>query len=135
MGGEAAMLIDDVERYIALRRSLGFQLRKPARHLRAFACVAAKKGEAHIRATTVIEWAAAAPTLDARNRRIGDVARFARFLRPRTQSTRCRQPLSSPRRNCGLLLISTRRTSWCDCLMQPRNSVCTNPIRCDGKPL
>ena len=64
------MLIDDVERYIALRRSLGFQLRKPARHLRAFACVAAKKGEAHIRATTV-----------ARNRRIGDVARFARFLR------------------------------------------------------
>jgi integrase/recombinase XerD len=75
------MLIDDVERYIALRRSLGFQLRKPARHLRAFACVAAKKGEAHIRATTVIEWAAAAPTLDARNRRIGDVARFARFLR------------------------------------------------------
>jgi integrase/recombinase XerD len=75
------MLIDDVERYIALRRSLGFQLRKPARHLQAFARVAAEKGETHIRAASVVEWAAAAPTLDARHRRIGDVARFARFLR------------------------------------------------------
>lgn len=75
------MLIDDVERYIALRRSLGFQLRKPARHLRAFARVAAEKGEPYIRAATVIEWATAAPTLDARHRRIGDVVRFARFLR------------------------------------------------------
>jgi integrase/recombinase XerD len=75
------MLIDDAERYIALRRSLGFQLRKPARHLQAFACAATEKGETHIRAATVIEWAAAAPTPDARHRRIGDVARFARFLR------------------------------------------------------
>jgi integrase/recombinase XerD len=75
------MLIDDVERYIALRRSLGFQLRKPARHLQAFARVATEKGETHIRAATVIEWAAAAPTPDARNRRTGDVARFAQFLR------------------------------------------------------
>jgi integrase/recombinase XerD len=74
------MLIDDVERYIALRRSLGFQLRKPARHLQAFARVAAAKGEIHIRAATVVEWAAAAPTPDARHRRIGDVGRFARFL-------------------------------------------------------
>jgi integrase/recombinase XerD len=75
------MLIDDAERYIALRRSLGFQLRKPARHLRAFARVAAEKCETHIRAATVIEWAAAAPTPDARSRRISDVARFAQFLR------------------------------------------------------
>jgi integrase/recombinase XerD len=81
MGREAAMLTDDVERYIALRQTLGFQLRKPARHLRVYARVATEKGETLIRAATVIEWAAAAPTLDARNRRIGDVARFARFLR------------------------------------------------------
>jgi integrase len=75
------MLIDDVERYVALRRSLGFQLRKPARHLRAFARVVAEKSETHIHAATVIEWAAAGPTPDARHRRICDVARFARFLR------------------------------------------------------
>jgi hypothetical protein len=30
------MLTDDVERYIALRQTLGFQLRKPARHLRVY---------------------------------------------------------------------------------------------------
>jgi integrase/recombinase XerD len=81
MGREAAMMTDDVERYIALRRTLGFQLRKPARHLRVFARVATEKNETLIRAATVIEWAAAASTLDARNRRICDVARFARFLR------------------------------------------------------
>jgi integrase/recombinase XerD len=75
------MLIDDVERYIALRRSLGFQLRKPGRHLQAFARIASQKGETHICAATVVEWAAAGPTLDARHRRIGDVARFALFLR------------------------------------------------------
>ena len=75
------MLTDDVERYISLRQTLGFQLRKPARHLQIFARVATEKGETLIRAATVIEWAAAAPTLDARNRRIGDVARLARFLR------------------------------------------------------
>jgi len=75
------MLIDDVERYIALRRSLGFQLRNPARHLQAFARVAAEGGETHIRSATVIEWAAAGPTPDARSRRLTDVARFARFLR------------------------------------------------------
>ena len=75
------MLIDDVERYIALRRSLGFQLKKAARHLQTFAGLAAEKGERHIRAVTVIEWAATAPTPDARNRRISDIARCARFLR------------------------------------------------------
>jgi integrase/recombinase XerD len=75
------MLIDDVERYIALRRSLGFQLRKPSHHLQAFARIAAEQGETHIRAATVVEWAAAGPTRDARHRRLNDVARFARFLR------------------------------------------------------
>ena len=75
------MLSNDIERYIALRRSLGFQLRKPARHLQAFARVVAEKGETHIRAATVIDWAAAGPTPDARNRRLNDIARFAQFLR------------------------------------------------------
>ena len=35
------MLSEDVDRYIALRRTLGYKLRKPARHLRAFAGYAA----------------------------------------------------------------------------------------------
>jgi hypothetical protein len=38
------MLIDDVERYLALRRSLGFKLDKVAANLRAFAGFATSKG-------------------------------------------------------------------------------------------
>jgi integrase/recombinase XerD len=75
------MLIDAVERYIALRRSLGFKLRKPSRHLQSFARFAAERGENHIRAATAVAWAATAPTRGARHRRIRDAARFARFLR------------------------------------------------------
>jgi hypothetical protein len=39
------MLMDDIERYVALRRSLGFKLEKPSRHLRSFARFAAERGE------------------------------------------------------------------------------------------
>ena len=75
------MLIDDIEQYIALRRSLGFKLQKPARQLRSFARFATERGERHIRAATAVEWAAAAPTPGARHRWLGYVARLARFLR------------------------------------------------------
>jgi len=118
------MLTDDVERYIALRRSLGFQLRKPARHLQAFARVAAGKGETHTRAATVIDWAAGAPTLDARNRWISDVARLARFLPPRSTSTRCPQPASSPHQKCDLLPVSTGRRNWPASVKPPVGSAC-----------
>jgi integrase len=74
------MLSDDADRYIALRRVLGFKLRTAARHLQSFARFAADRGEIHIRAATAVTWAATAPTRGARDRRLGDVARFARFL-------------------------------------------------------
>ena len=44
------MLNEDVDRYIALRRTLGYKLRKPARHLQAFARYADERGETHVRA-------------------------------------------------------------------------------------
>jgi integrase/recombinase XerD len=75
------MLSGDAERYIALRRSLGFKLRKPSRHLQSFVRFAAERNETHIHAATAVTWAASAPTLGARRCRLGDVARFARFLR------------------------------------------------------
>jgi integrase/recombinase XerD len=75
------MLSDDAERYIALRRTLGFKLQKASRHLQSFARFAAERGETHIRTTTAAAWAAAAPTQDTMDRRLGDVTRFARFLR------------------------------------------------------
>jgi len=48
------MLKEDVDRYIALRRTLGYKLRKPARHLQAFARYADERGETHVRAATVL---------------------------------------------------------------------------------
>lgn len=75
------MLSEDVDRYIALRGTLGYKLRKPARHLRAFADHAASRGEAHVCAATVLAWAmAAGPTREARAERFRNIALFARFL-------------------------------------------------------
>jgi integrase len=75
------MLIDDIERYIALRQSLGFKLQRPARRLRSFALFAAARGESHIRAATAVAWAASAPTPGARHCWLSYVVRLARFLR------------------------------------------------------
>ena len=56
LGREAAMLNDDVNRYITLRRTLGYKLVKAERHLRAFARFAAERGETHIRTASVLAW-------------------------------------------------------------------------------
>jgi integrase len=75
------MLTKDVERYLSIRRSLGFKLANVDLRLRSFARVASLAGESRIRADTAIRWAAAAPSPDARRRRIQEVAILARFLR------------------------------------------------------
>ncbi len=75
------MLSEDVDRYIALRRTLGYKLRKAERYLRAFADYATSRGEAHIRTATVLAWVTAAgPTQEARAERFSNLALFARFL-------------------------------------------------------
>ena len=75
------MLSEDADRYIALRRALGYKLVKAARHLQAFARFAAEHGDTHIRTTITLAWVTAVgQTQGARDRRLVDVARFARFL-------------------------------------------------------
>ena len=75
------MLSAEVDRYIALRRTLGYKLRKPARHLQAFAGYATSRGEAHIRNATVLAWVTAAGrTQEALAERFRNLALFARFL-------------------------------------------------------
>src|SRR6266436_1884526 len=81
LGREAAMLIDDVERYLALRRSLGFKLDKVAVNLRAFAGFATSRGDTHLIAATAVEWSAMAPTPGQRSCRLGYTVRLASFLR------------------------------------------------------
>lgn len=75
------MLIDDVNRYIELRRSLGFKLAKTGRHLTAFARYAVDRGDTHVRRETAIAWAAAvSSTPRSHQRRLQEIALFARFL-------------------------------------------------------
>ncbi len=75
------MLIDDVDRYIELRRSLGFKLAETARHLTAFARYAVDRGDTHVRRETAIAWAASvSSTPRSHQRRLRVIALFARFL-------------------------------------------------------
>lgn len=74
------MLTDHVDRYVALRQALGYRLRKPARHLHAFARFADAKGDTHIRTSTAVAWATDAPSPSARHIRLRDVVHLARFL-------------------------------------------------------
>jgi integrase len=75
------MLIAHVERYIALRRSLGFQLRSASRRLRSFARFAAAQGDTHVRAATAVTWAATASTPNSRHVWLIVVVQLSRFLR------------------------------------------------------
>lgn len=73
-------LTDDVERYLALRRAIGFKLVDPERVLRSFARCASDRGENHVRAETAKAWAAESRSQLERHRRLKVVARFAEFL-------------------------------------------------------
>jgi len=80
VAGGAIMLTAHVNRYIALRRTLGFKLHDTARHLHAFARFAAARSDTHVRASTAVAWAAEAPSPSARHIRLRDIVQFARFL-------------------------------------------------------
>jgi len=74
------MLTDAVERYLSLRRTLGFRLRDVSSNLRAFVRFAVERGDTHIRATTAVAWATEAPSPAARHVRLRNVVNLARFL-------------------------------------------------------
>lgn len=99
------MLSEDADRYITLRRTLGYKLVKAERHLRAFARFAAGRDEVHIRTASVLAWlATVARTPGARERRLTDLILFARFLHaedprhdiPRADFARSRQKRPIP---------------------------------------
>ncbi len=75
------MLSKAADRYIALRRTLGYKLRKPERHLQAFADYAASSGDTHVQAETITAWVTTTGrTREARAERFRNLTLFARFL-------------------------------------------------------
>jgi len=75
------MLIQDIERYIALRQSLGFKLASGSRHLRAFARFAVEQGDTHVRSATARQWAASSSSPLVRYVKLRDIVAFVRFIR------------------------------------------------------
>lgn len=75
------MLTDDVERYLSLRRSLGYKLRHPTRNLRRFARFAVSRGDTHIKSATAVDWATTASTPSQRSIWLSYTIGLARFLR------------------------------------------------------
>ena len=74
------MLMQAVDSYLEVRRAAGFQLRVTEYLLRNFASTATERGEEHVRTVTAIEWAAQAPSVRQRNRRLRALIQFARHV-------------------------------------------------------
>lgn len=74
------MLTEHVERYLALRLTLGYSLRETGRDLRAFAKLAQNRGEEFVTTETAALWADAAPSVGSRSIRMKRLILFANFL-------------------------------------------------------
>jgi len=79
------MLMDAVEGYISLRRSVGYKLEEAASFLRSFARFAQQRGETHVAVQTAIAWAEQARSQSQRHRRLRTVVHFAQFMRVEDQ--------------------------------------------------
>jgi integrase len=73
--------MQDVDRYLSVRRALGYRLENTEGHLRSFARFAADRGESHVGSQTAIAWAQQGPSQGQRDRRLKAVIRLGRFLR------------------------------------------------------
>jgi integrase len=70
-----------VEAYIGLRRTAGFAMSNAEYLLRSFARFAAARGERHVQATTLVDWASQGPSVAQRHARYQAVCKFARQMR------------------------------------------------------
>ncbi len=74
------MLMPAIERYLELRRALGYKLETTEFLLRNFARFAGARGETHVVSHTAMEWAAQTSTARQSHRRLTVIIGLARFL-------------------------------------------------------
>jgi len=79
------MLTQAVESYLAVRRAAGFALKSEGTCLQSFATFSDALGKHYVCSETAIEWAGKARSLYQRARRLGEVIRFARYIRAEDQ--------------------------------------------------
>jgi len=75
------MLVTSVDRYLSIRRSVGFQLKSIEFYLYDFARFAAERGETHVVSKTAIDWAKKGVCEAQRHNRLSTVTRFASFMK------------------------------------------------------
>jgi len=75
------MLTQAVESYLNVRRACGFELKCQGNLLRSFAIFSQQRGKQLICSDVAIEWAGLAESVEQRARRLGEVIRFARYIR------------------------------------------------------
>ena len=80
MAGGRTMLMQEVDGYLALRRSLGFRLSDTECRLRSFVRAAVAHHETHIVSSTAIRWAGQSSSEAERDKRLRVVCLFARFM-------------------------------------------------------
>ena len=80
------MLTQMVESYLAVRRACGFKLKSEGSLLQSFAIFSDARGKHHVCSEIAIEWAGLAQSVHQRARRLGQVIRFARYVRAEDQS-------------------------------------------------
>lgn len=71
------MLRDQINRYVAMHRALGYKYRVQNYLLQSFAHFAEAEGDTHVRSKTVIKWAGLAPSVLQKRNRLLTVRRFA----------------------------------------------------------
>lgn len=74
------MLIEAVERYVSLQRTLGYKYEEQARSLRQFAEYATARGDDFIRVERVLTWAAQTPSAPRRCTLVAQVRQFAKAM-------------------------------------------------------
>ena len=79
------MLTHAVASYIDMRRATGFAFRSEGSLLMSFAAFSDAAGKQYVSTETAIEWAKSALSLPQRARRLGQVIRFARYIRAEDQ--------------------------------------------------
>lgn len=79
------MLTQAVESYLGVRRAMGFALHSEGSLLQSFAKYSDAAGKSHVCNETAIQWAGVARSATTRARRLGQVIRFARYLRAEDQ--------------------------------------------------
>ena len=73
-------LQEHLDRYLSVRRSLGYQLDHHRRVLPDYVRYAQSRGETTVRTQIAIAWASDAPSENQASRRLSTVRAFARYL-------------------------------------------------------